>query len=385
MLDKNSMFIKILLFISLFFCFPLWAEVGSTNLELNKEKLSMPNNSNINIRDYYSGKGGKGGDMLYIADIITNPNDAFSFNVSVPNDSSLYGTLSGKEIPYIGFILYPTTETNKRPDYKEPLGTILPHMQKVGEPPIFKNDKKDYPLIIYSHGSGDHPLWLLSTLSGLAENGYIVAALFHGDKRFKSMMSDLNALQTIALRPLSIKTAIDVLQNNSPFSNHINFNQIGTLGLSLGASTTMAIMGGKINGPNKSTQRTAIDSRIIASANLNPWLGNNGFSLFGENYSGINGVVNPYLALVGTKDRAAPFQVTRDIISKLGGPKYMIGFTDEGHGFSDEAMMISRTWIQIFFDAYVKNDETQFKRITTMKSVKGDIENFIEIPYQQDN
>jgi hypothetical protein len=63
----------------------------------------------------------------------------------------------------------------------------------------------------------------------------------------------------------------------------------------------------------------------------------------------------------------------------------MIGFTDEGHGFSDEAMMISRTWIQIFFDAYVKNDETQFKRITTMKSVKGDIENFIEIPYQQDN
>jgi len=66
------MFIKILLFISLFFCFPLWAEVGSTNLELNKEKLSMPNNSNINIRDYYSGKGGKGGDMLYIADIITN-------------------------------------------------------------------------------------------------------------------------------------------------------------------------------------------------------------------------------------------------------------------------------------------------------------------------
>lgn len=288
------------------------AEVASTNLEIDEAKLLEIVAAGGDLGDYYSGTGAMGEERLYLSDLLANPDDAFMFDVVVPDDNTLYGSDAGKTIPYAGIILYPTSASNDRADYEEPGGIVLPHMQKAGETPIFEDAAQRYPLIVYSHGSGGYPLWMLPTLARFAGNGYIVMALFHGDGRFKGIGSDLMQFQRIALRPLSVKKAIDLLEDDPAFKDHIEFEWIGAVGLSLGASTTMALLGGEVIGPTEdSTRPTTIAPRIKAAANFIPWLGNNSFSLFGSRHKGVENVSRPYMVVAGTDDMAASFDVTK--------------------------------------------------------------------------
>jgi len=355
------------------------AEIGSTNFEISQSQLQVIESEGGSIGDYYSGSGWNGSPQLYISTLLANQADAFQFNVTVPNDNMLYGGEAGETLPYAGYILYPTTQSNDRPSYTEPWGTTFPHMQQSNDSPIFENESTQYPLIVYSHGSGGYPLWMMDILASFAENGYIVMALFHGDGRFPGITDNVNEYQKVALRPLSIKVGIDQLENNDDFSGHIDFDRIGAIGLSLGASTTMALLGGEMNGAFGATRPTTIDDRIKAAGNFLPWLGNSSFELFGDNHVGLTGVSRPFMAIAGTNDSAAPFLVTKSAIQRLIGSKYLIGLTGEEHSLSDEAFRIANVWIHTFMDAFVKNDNGQLDLLNTIDSVEGSVENFVEI------
>jgi len=357
----------------------LYAEIGSTNFEISQLQLQEIESAGGSIGDYYSGSGWNGSPQLYVSTLLANPSNAFQFNVTVPNDNMLYGDEAGETYPYAGFILYPTTQSNDRPSYTEPWGTIFPHMQQSNEMPIFEDENTQYPLIVYSHGSGGYPLWMMDILATFAEEGYIVMALFHGDGRFPGISDNVNEYQKVALRPLSIKIAIDELENNVDFSGHIDFDRIGAIGLSLGASTTMALLGGEMNGAFGTTRPTTIDDRIKAAGNFLPWLGNSSFELFGDNHSGLTSVSRPFMAVAGTNDSAAPFTVTKSAIQRLIGSKYLIGLTGEEHSLSDEAFRIANVWIHTFLDAFVKNDNNQLDVLNTLDSVEGSVDNFVEI------
>jgi hypothetical protein len=352
----------------------------------------------LNNPGYIAGSGGEAGEqMLYIDDVLEDT-PGIHFSVTVPDDSITYGDAAGTEISYSGFMLYPTTQEN--PYSLQPpaidVTTGFPHaetyMQGKNDVPVFAEDNKYYPLLVYSHGLGDSPIFKnLEVMEQLASHGYAVMALFHGDGRFASYETSSQP-QDITLRPLSIKASVDYLETHPDYKSHIDFSKIGGWGGSYGGTTMFAVMGGKIIDKSSLTggtfPNTVADIRFKAAVGISPYMGDTNFptvmgyksSIFGWRHDGAKDVEGPYLAVTGTNDERAIYNYTKEVLEAAKRDMYLVKCEGEGHALSEGALQDAVTWGLIFLNAYViedKNESQIFQQIVSVEGGSNDI--FVEI------
>lgn len=344
--------------------------VGSMNFETSGSAVSQILSQGRDAGQYERGTN-LNGELLYIDALLANPHDAFNFSLTVPDDSEIYGASAGTTVPYSGFVLYPTTATNSREDYVVFAGPPLPKMQAAGEGPIFEDNSKLYPLIVYSHGVEDHPTdAILTYLKDIASHGYIVMALFHGDGRWRETEG-----RRFNLRPLSVKAALDELLAHEDFAGHIDTTRIGGMGESFGGATMLALLGGRVVNPDVASViannllDVQTDSRIKAAATYVPFAGAGLYSLFGVNGSGATGISRPFMANSGTVDTVADYDKIEAVINNMTGDKYLVAYQGEGHDFSDGANVDSSTWMKLFLDAYIKGDSEAISNLNRINSV----------------
>lgn len=150
------------------------------------------------------------------------------------------------------------------------------------------------PLVIYSHGFGGYHKDSTHITEYLASNGYIVAAI---DFPLSNAVSPagLPQLLDVVNQPGDVSAVIDqvLLLNNDPNSalyNRVNPNNIGAMGLSLGALTTALI----------SFHPDLKDERIKAMVMMAPPL-----EAFSDQFYATNRKVNSLL-ISGSMDRVVP-------------------------------------------------------------------------------
>ncbi len=368
--------------------------VGSSYFMLSEDFLQGKLNVTL-LGEWWRGNTGE--EFLYIDDILEDV-PAIHFEVNVPGDQKTYGNAAGTTISYSGFLLYPNTEENpytfQPPDTDSSVG--FPHnqtyMQGKNDAPVFAEDGKHYPLIVYSPGIGDSPTGgNLETLIWIASRGYAVLAIFPGDRRFPSFETSPTP-QEITLRPLSIKASLDYLENHPDYKEHIDFGKIGGWGGSYGGTTMFAIMGGKIIDKSSSMggtlDKTVADTRIKAAVGIVPYMGDTNFptvmghksSIFGYRHSGAKDVIGPYLAIAGATDTRAVYDYTKEVLETAKGEMYLIKCEGEGHELSKGAYQDARTWALTFLNAYVDVNKSELEKFQQMLSVEGGAEDvFVEI------
>lgn len=346
--------------------------VASTNFSIDGAALNQLFDEQLNAGMLLEGKV-VNGQRRYITELLAAPNDAFTFQLQVPNNSALYGDTTGVTLPYAGYVFYPTTSANARVDYEVFAAPALPKMQLPGELPIFADETEKYPLLVYSHGVGDHPTGSkINLFVTLASHGYIVMALFHGDNRFA-----LTDPEQFNLRPLTIKTALDTLLNSASFTGHIDENKIGGIGESYGGSAMLTLLGAKKLNPDtisvitNNLLSTAVDTRIKAAATIVPYAGQGLYPMFGNGQAGASAVTRPFLANSGKFDGETEISKVQEVFSKLAGPKYLVEYDNEGHEFSNGAFDDAHTWSKIFLDAYVKGDVEAISTLSMLSSVSA--------------
>lgn len=344
--------------------------VGSMNFEIDNAALTAALMQGRNAGQYQEGAN-INGELLYIDSLLNNPEEAFKFDLTVPDDETLYGDSAGTTLPVAGYVLYPTSSSNNREDYDVFVSPSLPKMQSVGESPIFENESTLYPLIIYSHGVGDHPSGeQLTYLKDLASHGYIVMALYHGDRRWEETEA-----RHFNLRPLTVKNALDVLLAHEDFSGHIDVNRIGGLGESYGGATMLALLGAKRVNPDipsvisNTLLDLQTDARIKAAASVVPYAGASPYSMFGSGGTGAATVDRPFLANSGTADTVAEYSKIQEVFENLSGDKYLVAYEGQGHDLTEGANVDSSTWMKLFMDAKVKGDADAIETLGRISSV----------------
>jgi predicted dienelactone hydrolase len=130
------------------------------------------------------------------------------------------------------------------------------------------NKKKQYPLIMMSHGSGGDRYnisWLAEVLSA---NGYIVAATDHFGNTWNNKIPESYARPWE--RPQDISFALNQLLNSLQFKDKIDQKRIGFAGYSLGGATGMWVAGGEAISMNSADVKAnaARDLEDIATPEL---------------------------------------------------------------------------------------------------------------------
>jgi predicted dienelactone hydrolase len=103
---------------------------------------------------------------------------------------------------------------------------------------------RSYPLILLSHGTGGASLQLGWLASHLTSHGYIVAAVnHHGNNGLEPYVS--KGFLHYWERPKDLTVVLDQLLADQNFGVHIQQDQIGAAGFSLGGYTMIAVAGGR--------------------------------------------------------------------------------------------------------------------------------------------
>lgn len=104
-----------------------------------------------------------------------------------------------------------------------------------------------FPLILLSHGTGiaGNALATSWIAAALAKQGYIVAAPNHPGNQ--SGNKSAGEVLKLWLRPADFTSTLDTLTTGTAFQKHIDWENVGALGLSMGGYTALAIAGAKIN------------------------------------------------------------------------------------------------------------------------------------------
>lgn len=340
--------------------------VGSTNFEIASIAAG------VDAGKYQQGFN-ENGKLLYINELLAFEDASFTFQLAVPADSAKYGASAGTNVPYSGYVLYPTSEENTRADYNVFNPPALPHMQGQNESPIFANETLKYPMVVYSHGDGSHPTASrLSFLIDLASHGYIVVALYHGDGRFVETEP-----QHFNLRPLAVKTAIDEILADSDFGVHIDATRIGGAGESFGGATMMALLGAKKVNPDflsiftNALSATTVDTRIVAASAIVPYAGIGQYSLFGSGGAGAASIDRPFMANSGNADTVAEYSKVEAVLGAIPGVKYLVEYEGEDHLMSEGAFTDAYSWTKLFLDAFVKQDATAIEELSRVRSING--------------
>ena len=117
-------------------------------------------------------------------------------------------------------------------------------------PEIFSSQRP--PLIIISHGLGSDRSTYSYLAKHLASYGFAVATIEHPGSNARQLQSLLMGLEAeisppseLINRPQDIQFLLNYLERN--YNTQINLNQVGILGQSYGAYTSLAVAGAKIN------------------------------------------------------------------------------------------------------------------------------------------
>lgn len=104
-----------------------------------------------------------------------------------------------------------------------------------------------YPLILLSHGAGlagtpEALSWIATPLAG---QGFIVAAPTHPGNGGPNR----SAAETMKLwlRPSDLSHALDTIESQPLFKDHLDGARVGMLGLSMGGNTALAIAGARLD------------------------------------------------------------------------------------------------------------------------------------------
>jgi hypothetical protein len=332
--------------------------VGSTNFEVSS--LSTAEMEKRLIGSYTTTS------ELYISDILLHAADCPSFDVDMPANGSLFGRHSGKSVHFVAYVLYPTTDDNLRPDYVFPYTNTgdhtFPHMQRQGEAPIFRDSGARYPLIIYSHGYNAHGLWDLAHMKLLASQGYIVAAIQHGDGRNSTRCC-------VSERPLAVSALLDHLLADSNFGPAIDVERIGMSGSSFGGCTTLAVIGGGCF----SSSLVPSDSRFRAGFGIVPYVG--GYvNPFGASFNALAGVKCPFFAVYAQNDKNALKAYIEAALPKIQGTCAGVILAGETHGLSDAANVEAQTYEIYFFNSWLRDDKNAMATLYGDMTVEGGVD-----------
>ncbi len=338
---------------------------------------------NEDLIPYLSGDS----DGKYISDVLKD--SAIKIEIMVPDSEYLYGEYANRTMEYIGIAYYPTKDD---PSY-QPLQTIsgwehpstLAQMESsVDATPIFADDTKKYPLIVYSHGLGAEDITIGELLKAYASYGFFVLGIYHGDNRF----NDRKGNEINALRPLAIKNAIDFLES-SKYAQHIDFDKIIAIGNSSGGATALMLIGGKpidmVALDGSVAKDTVEDERIKLAIGIEPYMGNstdfpklNGVQVtfFGYDGIGATSLNAPYLAVSGSADQDANETFIKMVLSKAPLNNYLVSMEGETHDISNQGSDTANTWALYFIKYILENDDTFIK----IKDVSGNpVDSYIKL------
>lgn len=330
----------------------------------------------------------------YITELLIQPAASMRYSLPLPNDPGIYVKYAGQTIDYVSLVCYPTTPDNPRADFILPGGYSVPKMQQPEELPLIALDQATWPVLVYSHGLGGSPLGKddLRAIVRLAGYGYIVSAPFHADARFLNInIEDLGdalwllanyprAAEAFAIRARSVTAALDRLLGDPAYAQRIDASRIGGLGASLGGLTLMIASGAKLTMTlGLSSRQIQQDRRFKAIAGLVPYSGQRLLPAFGEDQNGVDGLTIPYMAIGGSEDKTAPLSLTRQMVNRLSGPRYVISLTGIAHKFDPGFEEDLYGWAMPFFAAYLQQDLAARARLQRMVYVAGGNDEILEL------
>jgi dienelactone hydrolase len=345
--------------------------------------------------DFWEGTP-QNGQLRYITQILAEPQTAIQFSLHIPDDRGLYTNFADGNLQFVTLVCYPTSPANSRPDYLLPDGQVIPRMERPGDLPIFPDSSTAYPLIVYSHGIGGSPVSndYLGTILRLARHGYAVMAVFHGDARIARIrIGDLSGVihlisnfdqyvELQAMRPLALKAALDDLLARPGYSEHIDQQQIGGFGASLGGEALLLSMGAQLtNNTRLDSRAVAQDERIKAAVGYVPYAGQRLLPAFGNDQNGAQYVTRPFLAIGGTADTTAPLYMTEQAVNRFGGSRYLVALTDVEHQYLPEYADDVFSWAITFFDAHVRDDREALSRLVQTAAIEGGLIDSLRIDY----
>ena len=355
--------------------------VGCTNVAQDFTRVP----AGEDVKKYWEGTP-NGNTGRYLTSLLSEPSYTLQLDVAVPDTSSLYGDFATQHVPYVVLVCYPTSSDNSRPDYALPTGRAVPHMQRGGEPPLWRDPNVRYPVLLFGHGLGGSPLSndYITAQAIFASYGYVTVAPFGGDARFADVrIEDFNdavfallnfksfvAMQ--ALRPLSMDLALDQVLAHPDFVGHVDPQRIGAFGASLGAESAMLLTGARLTTTlGQSSQSVLKDPRISAVVGYVPYFGQKFYPAFGRDQNGLSGITVPFLGIAGTADTTAPIDVTEEGVRRLGGSRTLVALNGVQHGFDVASTQDIFTWSLIFLQAHVQNDPLWRARLARMEKVAG--------------
>lgn len=372
--------------------------VGCTNLTINTTRFAQLGGA---FDDYLDGK-----EDHYIGDILADA-DTLIARPLVPN-SDLYPGRRNSVVDFVNITCYPTDNTNPRSDYLLPGGQRIPHMQRAGEAPLFASQPciaifpapagcGKFPMLVFSHGLSSNPADSKSIdfLVRLASYGYIVTAPFHGDPRFSRVrvedLSDVfyllfqfdRVVELQALRPLAVKSTIDLMLAHPQFRNVIDANRIGGIGGSMGGATFAWLLGADITCtyPGLASRPTVRDPRIKAAVGYVPYAGMRLLPAFGDDNATARNVNTPYLAISGTADSTAPINMMEQAMNNFRSARFQVALADVEHTYKPEYADDVFGWALPFFDAYLNGNKAALDRLTRQRNVAGGLDDQLSIDY----
>jgi hypothetical protein len=162
------------------------------------------------------------------------------------------------------------------------------------------------------------------------------------------------------------------------FKDHIDANNIGGWGASLGGQTMMLNQGAKLTTSLGSGDPEVVvtDKRIKAIVGYVPYSGIElGFlasvATFGSANEGVKGIRTPYLAIGGSDDTTAPVHQTERMIRNLSGSRYLVEIQGLGHTLRAEDVPDIFTWSLLFYRAHLHGDATARTQIASLQAVSG--------------
>lgn len=365
--------------------------VGCSNVEQDFSRV-LPNETAPN---YWEGSP-DGTRQRYVTQLLIDPADALTVNVSVPDDHLLFANHSAQQVPTVLLVCYPTAPDSPRADYLLPTGNVVPHMQRGAEAPLWDDPTVQYPVLIFSHGLVGSPLSddYIVALMTLASYGYVVVAPFHGDPRFAELnfdsLSDAlyaalhfpSYVEMQAVRPLETVAALNSLLGHPQYHDHVDATRIAGFGASLGAETLLLQTGAQLTTTvGLSSKQVIADSRLKAIVGYVPYFGLPIFPAFGRDQKGLDGMTTPFLGIGGFSDTTAPIATTAQGVLRLHGSRELLGLVGVAHHFDFPSAPDIFTWAVTFFAAHVQDDRLARAKIARMVSVRGGGDDRLIIDY----
>ncbi|MFK8029811.1 MAG: alpha/beta hydrolase family protein [Gammaproteobacteria bacterium] len=355
--------------------------VGSTNMEI---ATSFARDDQV-MHELLLGRGNSSVEHRFVSDVLEHPKSVWVNAVQVPDRTELYGSASGSSLPVVTFLTYPSSVGHTKNPYAFPYHDsaygIFEDMLNDGEAPEFADSDERYPLILIVHGFSAHGIYDIQHAHDLASHGYIVAVVNYGDNR---TLDEANPVRYAAfLRPFLTKEVIDSILQSDTFGPHIDTDNIGLTGHSLGGYAGLALAGARHQGNPASVTDKRIKANVIAA----PWVGNveHGLDVFAFDHSNseLRKVTTPTLCLFGTNDTDTPASLILPAMKQLSGPTYVVELVGQPHVFEAASWKDRNGWELLFFSAYLKGDASSLAKLKALRSMTGGNENTQLLDYQK--